>query len=186
MAKKVTTSKKKKLGSDHHRWKDHKTQTLHGGQKVKLGRDGTIDGTSALKIRDVKKDPELGPEPKDAASKHKYPPPRKNPLFRAKWMRYIDTIIDRTGFIPAQLDALEILCNLMVDEDELGSFLRRHGHTYKSISRFGETWKMYPEAAHLAKVRMQVNKYMSNLGLYPKKTGNDLKKPDGPQEGDDW
>lgn len=189
MAKKSSTSKKKKVGGkfktgkDNPSWKDHHVTNLHGLGKVKMNKAGQLVGNMTVKLRETKTDSESGPWPKDEASKHKYPPPKKHPLFRAKWISYIDTIVNREGFQPAHLDSLEVLCGLIVDEHDLSAFIRSHGQSYKSVSRFGETWKTYPEVASLHRARVLLNKYMGNLGLFPKK-GKDLKvtDPDQPDE----
>jgi hypothetical protein len=112
---------------------------------------------------------EVNPEPDDEASKHKYPPPKKNPLFREKWLRFIDNVTKRDNFNVAHLDSLEILCDLYVEYDDLQAFVRTNGRSYCSIGRQGEVWKFYPEVAQLNKVQDQIKGYSKMLGLVLKK-----------------
>lgn len=109
------------------------------------------------------------PEPQDKASKHQYPPPKKNPLFRTKWMRFIDNVTKRENFNIAHLDSLEILCDLYVEYEDLQRFVRVNGRSYLSLGRSGEIWKFYPEVQHLARVQAQIKEYSKMLGLLLKK-----------------
>ncbi len=109
------------------------------------------------------------PEPTDKASRHKYPPPKRDPLFRTKWMRFIDNISRRENFNKAHLDSLEILCDLYVEYETLQTFLRVNGRSYLSVGRSGEVWKFYPEMGQLARVQAQIKEYTKMLGLLLKK-----------------
>lgn len=115
------------------------------------------------------KDVEKKKSPKDAASKHKYPPPKKDPVFRKKWMRFIDGIVDRDGFKIGHLDSLEILCDLYVEYEQLTTVIRTQGQTYKSVSRLGETIKIRPEVLQLEKCKANLRSYTKQLDLFPKK-----------------
>lgn len=107
----------------------------------------------------------IGEVPKDAASKHKYPPPRKNKRFREVWMQFIDSISTRENFNIGHLNSLEVLCDAFVEYDELQAFIRVHGRTYKSVGRTGVQWKFYPEADQLNRVQKTIQEYMKILGL---------------------
>lgn len=112
---------------------------------------------------------EVLPEPKDEASKHKYPPPKKNPTFRLKWSRFINNVTKRENFNIAHLDSLEILCDLYVEYEELQAFVRKNGQSYMSVGRSGEVWKHYPEVNQLSRVQAQIKEYTKMLGLLLKK-----------------
>lgn len=115
------------------------------------------------------KDIEDEAKPKDKASKHKYPPPKNHPIFRAKWMSFIDNITDRESFKSFHLYLLEILCDLYVEYDVLSRVLRTEGRTWKSISRFGETLKTRPEVGQMDRVLAEIRTYTRQLDLAPKK-----------------
>lgn len=115
-------------------------------------------------------DPErVNPEPDDDAAKLKYPPPKKNPIFRAKWAKFINNVIRRENFNVAHLDSLEILCDLHVQYDELQTFIRINGRSYLSVGRSGEMWRLYPEVSQLNRVEAQIKEYTKMLGLLLKK-----------------
>lgn len=114
-------------------------------------------------------DPEKAPPPQDEASKHKYPPPKNNPIFRAKWMRFIDGVVQREKFKLAHLDSLEVLCDLYVDYEEMSETIRRRGRTYDVVTRFGTTVKLRPEVELLDKVRVKIKDFTKLLDLFPKK-----------------
>jgi len=132
--------------------------------------------------KDKTKDPEDGPKPKDKASKHKYPPPKKDPVFRSKWMRFIDALVKRDNFKIAHLDALEILCDFYTEYEELSKVIRTSGRTYESVSRLGTTIKIRPEVLQLEKCQANIRAYTRMLDLFPKKDANT--GSDG--EDDDW
>lgn len=112
-----------------------------------------------------KPDIEDGQAPDDEASKHKYPPPKNEPIFRRKWAAFIDNIVARDNFNPSHLDALEILCDLYVEYEQLHKFIRVNGRSYCSIGRAGETWKLYPEVNELKRVQGSIKEYTKMLGL---------------------
>lgn len=109
------------------------------------------------------------PEPNDELSKHKFPPPKKNPIFRKVWGDYIDSVSSRENFSPGHLNSLKILCDLFVDYEELSAFVKTKGRSYLSIGRSGNTWKLYPEVSQLKSVQHQINVYIKQLGLVLKK-----------------
>lgn len=109
------------------------------------------------------------PEPDDEYSKHEYPPPKKNPIFRKTWGGFIDNVVGRENFKPSHLHTLEILCDLYVELEELNKFLRMNGMAFKVITVMGESRRMYPEVAQRDKVRAQIQQYSRFLDLFPKK-----------------
>lgn len=129
-----------------------------------------------------KPDEEKKPAPKDKASKHKYPPPKNNPVFRQKWMGFIDSVTGRDSFKEAHLEALAVLCDLYVEYHDLDTIIRKEGRTYKSVTRFGEHRAMHPAVAQMDKVRSNIRSYTKQLDLFPKKDNSD--GSDG--EEDEW
>lgn len=116
------------------------------------------------------KDPEATSViPQDAASSLKFPPPKKNKIFRQKWSRFIESIASRENFKQAHLEALEILCDLYVEYEELSAVIRIEGRTYETISRFGKLVKLRPEVAQIEKAQKSIQSYTNLLGLFPKK-----------------
>lgn len=107
----------------------------------------------------------IAEEPDDELSRHKFPPPKKNPKFRKVWGQFIDGIARRENFGIGHLNALEIFCDLLVEYDDLSAIIRRKGRSYQSIGRSGTAWKLYPEVTHLKSVQHQINVYMKQLGL---------------------
>lgn len=123
------------------------------------------------------------PEPTDAAAKHKFPPPKRHPVFRKIWMDFIDNIASRENFKSGHLHPLEILCDLHVEYEDLRAFIRTHGRSYKSFGRAGLVWKFYPEVQQLNSVQAQIKEYMKMLGLLLKKD-HSTANPNG--EKDEW
>ncbi len=117
-----------------------------------------------------KPDPERTlPEPTDEASKHQFPPPRKNPTFRRVWMQFIDNVSKRDNFKIGHLNALEILCDLYTEHETIQEFVRTNGRSYLCVGRNGDVWKFYPEVNHLKSVQHQIAVYMKQLDLILKK-----------------
>jgi phage terminase small subunit len=111
-------------------------------------------------------DPEETPPDNDGSP---YPPPRKNPVFREKWKRYIDNLAQRENFNDGHLDSLEMLCDLYVDYADLSKFIRKNGRSHKVVTVTGESRRLYPEVIQLDKVRSQIQKLLGRLDLFPKK-----------------
>ena len=118
---------------------------------------------------DVTVDEEELPEPKDELTKLKYPPPKKNPIFRKTWGDFIENVTTRENFKPSHLHTLEILCDLYVELDALNKFLRTNGMAFKVITVAGESRRMYPEVAQRDKIRGQIQQYSRHLDLFPKR-----------------
>lgn len=163
--KKTTISDPNKPPKDYHKPK-----------KVKLA-DGTWvmeryhnDYGSKPVYQKKKKDEEKSKKPfSDEFSKLKYPPPKRNRVFREKWAGFIDSLTSRENFKTAHLQALEVLCDLYVEYKDLEATIRNEGRTYKAVSRFGETRKMHPAVSHLDKVRANIRSYTKQLDLFPKR-----------------
>lgn len=119
--------------------------------------------------RPAKPDYENMPAPEDEAAKHKYPPPSKHPVFREKWMSFIDNITRRDNFHISHLENFRILCNMYVEYEDLKEFIRVNGRSYCSLGRQGEVWKPYPEVMLLSKTEASIKEYSKMLGLILKK-----------------
>lgn len=161
MARRKISSKPKK---DYHKPKEI---TLANGEKV-MERYHNDYGSKRIYKKAVK-DPEEAPAPKDEASKMKYPPPKKNKVFRETWMKFIKNVVSRESFKEAHLAALEVLCDLYTEYEDLERIIRTEGRTYKAVSRFGEVRRMHPAVAQLDKVRSNIRSYTQKLDLFPKK-----------------
>lgn len=131
-----------------------------------------------------KHDYESGPEPEDEASKHAYPPPKKDPIFRKYWMKFIDSVTLRKDFRIGHLDTLRILCDLHTQYEDLDNFLRINGRFFKVVNRFGETRKVYPETVQFEKVIVNIKNYTKMLGLFPKT--DDSAGKGGENKNDEW
>lgn len=154
--------------------------TLSDGTKV-MERYHNDYGSRRVYQKKVK-DPEAVPMPVDEYSKLKYPPPKRNPVFRSKWKTFINSLTDRDSFKEAHLETLEILCDLYVEYDQLEAQIRKEGRTYTAVSRFGENRRMHPAVAHLDKVRANIRAYTQRLDLFPKKDNS----TQGDGNDDDW
>lgn len=152
----------------------------NGNVKVKLSDGSYVQATAsnAATVKQVGKpvlnnpgidEEESLPIPNDIHSKHKYPPPKKNPLFRAKWGSFIDNVVCRDNFKIGHLNTLEILCDLYVELDALNRFIRKNGLSFEIIMVQGKSRRIYPEVNLREKVRTQINHYTGRLDLFPKR-----------------
>ena len=183
--KRVTTSKNPdgtpKPAKDYHR---PKMIELANGEKV-MERYHNDHGSKAV-YKPVQKDPEkvstVAKPINDEFSKMKYPPPRRDPVFRRYWGKFIHNVIGRESFKEAQLAALEVLCDLYVEYDDITSIIRKEGRTYETVSRWGKTRRMHPAVAQLDRVRANIRAYTKQLDLFPKRDTAD----GGDGEDDEW
>lgn len=120
------------------------------------------------------------PEPEDKEAKHKYPPPRKNKIFRKMWGLFIDNVSGRKNFHLGHLETLKVYCDLFVEYEDLKTFLQENGHSYCAVGRQGEQWKMYPHIQQLNRVKESISVYSKMLDLVLKKD-----EGDGGSTGDD-
>lgn len=163
MAKKKTTKKTSKVP----RRRNMKV-TLSDGTEVECDGDNRrLVRKNVYAPLDV--DPESLPPPKDEYSKLEYPPPRNNSQFREYWGRFIDSVTTRENFNDGHLDLLRVLCDLYVELEELNSFIRINGRSFKVITTTGDMWRMFPEVSQKDKVIAQIQTYSKNLDLFPKK-----------------
>lgn len=164
-------SKKKSTVSEPKRGRGNPRRGLKvAGTDEKFHRNYPGEDPKANKYPEPKPDPEKElPEPKDAASKHKFPPPKKHPVFRKTWMDFIDNVTGRDNFKDGHLHSLEILCDLHVEYQELHEFIRKNGRSYQSYGRAGMQWKFYPEVGQLKNVQSQIKDYMKMMGLLLKR-----------------
>jgi hypothetical protein len=107
--------------------------------------------------------------PSTELSDHKFPPPKKHPTFQKVWFQSIDSITNRENFKVTHLNTLEILCDLFAEYDELTTFIRKNGRSYKSVGRSGIVWRFYPEVGQIKSVQAQIRDYTKLLGLLLKK-----------------
>lgn len=119
-------------------------------------------------------------EPQDEFANHKYPPPKKHPVFRRMWGLFIDNISARSNFHLGHLETLRVLCNYYVEYEDLEEYIRKNGRSYCSVGRAGEVWKLYPEVNQLNRVREGIQQYSKMLGLILKKD-----EGDAAQQGED-
>lgn len=160
--KKVKPKKNKK------NYNKPKMVTFADGTQV-MERYQNDRGSKPVFKAEVPDEEEVSKKPKDKASKHKFPPPRKNKIFRTKWMEFIDNVVSRDSFKRAHLETLTLLCDMYVEYEELSKILRIQGRTYKTVTRLGEHLKMHPATSHIDKVRANISKYTRLLDLFPKK-----------------
>lgn len=114
-------------------------------------------------------DSEDGAEVTDKYSSLKYPPPKKDPVFRKTWADFIENVTSRDNFKPSHLHTLEILCDLYVELEFLNKFIRMNGMSFKVVTVMGEHRRLYPEVAQRDKVRSMIHQFSRNLDLFPKK-----------------
>lgn len=122
-------------------------------------------------------------EPDDKIAKHKYPPPRKDKVFREKWALFIDNVTSRKNFHMGHLETLRILCDCFMEYEQLRGFLAENGQSYCAVGRQGEQWKMYPHVQQLNRVKESISVYSKMLDLIVKKDegmGGDA------GDGEDW
>jgi hypothetical protein len=187
----MSSTKKKNTISRKKRKKETKPRIPKGfgvavpGTSVVMKREYPGQDPKYVELPDPVDDIESTlPEPKDAASKHKYPPPKKHPVFRKIWMDFIDNLTGRENFKNGHLHSLEILCDLHVEYEDLRAYIRKNGRSYKSYGRSGMQWKFYPEVTQLNSVQSQILGYMKTLGLVLKKD-HSTSNP-GTGEKDEW
>ena len=103
----------------------------------------------------------------------KYPSPKKNKEFVARWKQLIGGVVSRSNFKMGHLYQLEILCDLYVEYDVLTKFIRMKGHTYTAHGRQGRIVKPYPQVTLLTRVQSEIRSYCKMLGLLmtPDKSG---------------
>lgn len=153
------------------------------GSKEKFKRSYPGEDAKIEIHPEEKEDPEkLVKAPRDQASKHKFPPPKKNLIFRKIWMLHIDNLSARDNFKIGHLEMLSMLCDLHVQYDELETFIRKKGRSYESIGRNGRVFKFYPEVSQLTRVVAQIKDYTKILNLLPGKDNS----PESGGEGDEW
>lgn len=158
--------KKKKVTKPAKRKKAAKGQ----GFTIQIKRPAPNQDPREIFKMPPRKDPEDdGVEPNDEAAKLKYPPPRKNKIFREKWKLFIDNVISRKNFHIGHLETLRILCDCFVEYEQLRDFLQEHGQSYCAIGRQGEQWKMYPHVQQLNRVKESISVYSKMLDLILKK-----------------
>lgn len=154
--------------------KEKKSNTISKKKNKKntipIVRDKSVEYFNSRAGKDVLPDPIVDPEemierPEDEESKLKYPPPKKNEVFRRKWGQFLASVINRENFHVGHLNSLEVLCDLYVDYEDLRKFIRINGRSYQAFGRHGKIWKFFPEVNQLNKVQASIKTYMLILGI---------------------
>ena len=148
------------------------TVTLSDGTRIETdnNKEGQIRRFGKPVLNPTMPDPEETlPDPDDGLDDLRYPPPRKDPVFRKKWGRFIENVVSRDNFKPGHLDTLEILCDLYVELEILNKFIRMNGMSFLVVMVNGTSRRMYPEVAQRDKIRGQIQQYSRMLDLFPKK-----------------
>jgi phage terminase small subunit len=168
MARKKTTASKRTVFN-------HKLKvlTLADGSQVKE-RYHNDRGAKPVYPKKKKDEEKVKKPVEDEYSKMKYPPPKRNSVFRETWAKFIRNVTTRDSFKEAHLATLEVLCDLYVEYKDLERIIRTEGRTYETVSQWGKTKKMHPAVGQLDKVRANIAKYTKQLDLFPKRdTGSE-------------
>lgn len=107
----------------------------------------------------------------------KYPPPKADPVFVAKWEIFLPNLAARENFNPSYLSQLEVLCDLYSEYDTTLAFIRKKGQTYKSNGRNGTQFKLRPEVMQVSRLQSEIRNYSKFLGLVIKKDQGYVEEP---------
>jgi phage terminase small subunit len=102
---------------------------------------------------------------REAHTKAKYPPPKKHPVFVARWKEYVLDIVLRENFKAGHLAQLGVLCDLFVEYETLADDIRKNGYTYYAKTRNGDQWKQRPEVIQMNRTRAEIRNFSKTLGL---------------------
>lgn len=167
--KKNTISDPPKTKRDYHKLKE---LTLADGSRVKE-RYHNDKGSKPVYPK-PKKDPEAEEEPSKEGpvlteAEKKFMSPRRDPVFKKYWRKFIDNVVGRDSFKEGHLSTLEVLCDLYVEYQSLSATIRTEGQIYETVTQWGKTKKMHPAVSQREKVRANIAKYTKMLDLFPKK-----------------
>ena len=96
----------------------------------------------------------------------KFPSPKpEKESFCRYWNQILPDIQDRENLKPSHLIQLSVLCDLMVEYDELVEIISIEGRTYWSTGRNGDQLKLRPEVQQVNRVLSEVRNYSKILGL---------------------
>jgi phage terminase small subunit len=98
------------------------------------------------------------------ASKIRNPKP-DHAGFTEYWEEILPDISSRENLKPSHLQQLRILCDLLVDYDQLQAIIELEGRTYLSVGRNGDQWKLKPEVQQMNRVLSEIRNYSKMLGL---------------------
>lgn len=97
--------------------------------------------------------------------KKTYPAPKDGKKFVEMWYKYLPAIMENPKFREHHLDALEILCSLHQDRQEMEDALQLLGKTFETKDKGVLRVRPRPEILQIAKIRDQIKNYMVVLGL---------------------
>jgi len=103
--------------------------------------------------------------------------------FTEYWEETLPDIQHRENLKPSHLQQLRILCDLLVDYDQMQAIIEMEGRTYWSTGRNGDQLKLRPEVQQLNKVISEIRNYSKMLGLMLYK---DTKTNGEPEVDDDF
>lgn len=144
MAKKSTTSKRKKLKGDEMLPKNF------------LPRSWEEVENQGVPKRNKKSDP---------SPASVYEPLNDDPIYVSRWNQFIGDVVKRDNFKKGHLYQLDVLCSLYVEYDQVFKYIQEHGHSYQTITRNGLQYKLFPEAVQLNRIRSEIRSYSKTLGL---------------------
>ena len=85
--------------------------------------------------------------------------------FTEYWEETLPDIQGRENLKPSHLQQLRILCDLLVDYDQMQAIIEVEGRTYMSTGRNGDQLKLRPEVQQLNRVISEIRNYSKMLGL---------------------
>lgn len=92
--------------------------------------------------------------------------PRKDPVFKSYWDRFIEDVKHRQNLKPSHLWQLTVLCDLCVEYDELREIISLTGRTRSNGGgRNGTQNVLVPEVLQLNRVVAEIRNYSKLLGL---------------------
>lgn len=91
--------------------------------------------------------------------------PKKSPDFKRYWNLYAESIALRENFKTGHLKNLEILCDLLVDYDNLTNFVNENGFSYETSGRYGHQQKMHVEVSIRQKTIGQIKDFCKLLDI---------------------
>lgn len=114
----------------------------------------------------------------------KHPPRVKTPAYKKYWSQFLDDIAVRDNFKENHLSYLHILCELLVEYDEVQEILKAEGLTYETYSKNGAMQlKTKPEVVLRDKAMIEIRNFskLLKVGLFEDKKLSGKKDSD-----DDW
>lgn len=91
--------------------------------------------------------------------------PKTGVKFKKYWKIFIDDVISRDNFCKGHLLKLEILCDLLIQYEEISKEVKETGYTYQTEGRYGYQIKPNPAVATQQKIVAEIRNYFKALGL---------------------